>query len=140
MSKIAFGVGAGLSLLGLGGLLYWRSKRSSSKTDTTPNETSKVPVYYTSLREGTFDEDIGGGWVLQDVRDLRTTPIDTDKDVHIGNIVSLFLQNKTGPIKVFNVRVIGISGDDFSGQWVTGQPAGGPQMIDFRGAHIFAYH
>lgn len=140
MSNVAFGVGAGLGIIGIGGLLYWGSKRSSSRGKESPNETSKVPVYYVSLREGTFDEDIGGGWVLRDVRNLRTTAIDTDRDVHVGHVVSLFLQNRNAPVKVFNVRVLNITGDDFSGQWVTGQPAGGPQMIDFRGAHIFSFH
>jgi hypothetical protein len=140
MSNVALGVGAGLSILGLGGLAYWCSRQRASKPKETPNETSKVPVYYASLREGTFDEDIGGGWIVRDVRAVRTAPIDTDRDVHIGNIISLFLQHGVADVKVFNVRVVGITGDDFSGQWVSGQPAGGPQMIDFRGAHIFSYH
>lgn len=140
MSKIAFVVGGGLSVLGIGGLLYWRAKRSTSAPNQTPNETSKVPVYYAGLRQGTFDTELGGGWVLKDVRDLRVTPIDTDRDVHVGNIVTLFLQNRNAPVKVFGARVINISGDDFDGQWVTGSPSGGPQMAAFRGAHIFSFH
>lgn len=138
MSKLALGIG--LSVVGIGGLLYWRSRASSTKKNDTPNERSKVPVYYASLRENTFDEEIGGGWVLKDVRSIRLTPIDPDRDVHTGHIVSLFLQNRNAPVKVFNVRVLGITGDDFTGQWVSGAPADGPQMIDFRGAHIFSFH
>lgn len=141
--KLAVGIGATLSLVGLGGLVWWRAKKAAPAPTPGPNENSNPQVFYASLRQGSFDEDIGGGWTLLDVTKPpleRDPKINPDTDIHIGNIVSLFLSNRGASPKAFNVRVIGNSGDDYNGQWVTGQPAGGPQMIDFRGAHIFAFH
>jgi hypothetical protein len=143
--KLALGIGAGLTATGIIGYCVWRSREAKAATVRSRlNEASTPPIYYASLRQGSFDEDIGGGWVLLDVTDIRDPNLNTDRDVHVGNIVSLFLQHggsssKT-PVKVFNVRVLGITGDDFTGQWIVEGPAGGPQMIDFRGAHIFSFH
>jgi hypothetical protein len=92
---------------------------------------------YVSLRQGSSDDDVGGGWILRDVTDIRDAAIDPDRDAHVGMLASLVLQNRDAPAKVFTTKILGISGDDFTGQWLTQPPAGGPQMIDFRGAHIF---
>lgn len=110
--------------------LFGNKKAAAS----TPGERNNPPVYYA----GSFSEEIGGGWTMLDVRSMQT--VDPDKDAHVGMTASLLLSNRGAEPKVFNARILGISGDDFSGQWVGGAPAGGPQMIDFRGANILALH
>jgi hypothetical protein len=136
-------VGGALGAVGLGMLFLpeiqkaLSSKSATDATMTPPppklNEGNNPPVYYA----GYFNDDIGGGWVVLDAREYREKPIDTDKDAHVGMQAALILQNKNAPPKVFKVKILGITGDDFTGQWIGGVPAGGPQMIDFRGANIY---
>lgn len=138
-------VGGVYEVVGLGIFFYPEIKSALASTSKPlppkdPNFNQNVPVYNVSLRQGTFDEDIGNGWALIDARESRVRAINPDTDVHVGNTVSLILRYKNGPEKVFNAHVINITGDDFSGQWAGGGPSGGPQLIDFRGAHIFEYH
>ena len=140
--NLALAAGGGLFAAGIGGLI-WR-QRQQKKTPPKPPSVwgvDRPPIYYASARQNSFDEEIGNGWRLLDARNFRVREIDTDKDIHLGNVTYLILQHGSGvPGKVFAARVIGISGDDFNGQWVGESPAGGPQMIEFRGAHIFEFH
>jgi hypothetical protein len=90
-----------------------------------------------------FDEsDFGGGWILRDVRGARDPNFNPDRDAHVGMTASLVLTyGEKGQPAVFNAKIIGISGDDFQGQWATKPPQGsGVQMPEFRGAHILTLH
>lgn len=90
-----------------------------------------------------FDEaDFGGGWILRDVRGARPPTLNPDRDAHVGMTASLVLTyGSKGEPMVFNAKIIGISGDDYQGQWATKPPSGsGVQMPEFRGAHILALH
>jgi len=149
--RIALGLGGGLTLVGVGGL-FWRwysSQKPQPPQDFKPpygwQPGFTLPMdpnaHYASAVS--FDQaDFGGGWILRDVRGARDPNLDPDKDAHVGMTASLVLTYKEGgPPKVFLVKIIGISGDDFNSQWLTQPPAGsGVQLPEFRGAHIFTLH
>ena len=136
-TKVALGfAGAGIGLVGATVVLLRVMGAKKKVGPPSPNETSNPPVY----KVGYFETDLGGGWKLLDAREMRDPNFDPDADAHTGMTASLVLQNLTGPLKVFNARILGITGDDYSGQWVGGGPVGGPQLIDFRGANIFTLH
>lgn len=148
MNRAALVIGGGLAAAGIGGLIYRYRQQSSSppSKDFVPpygwQPGFKLPMdpnaHYASLVS--FDQsDFGGGWILRDVRGARDPNLDPDKDAHVGMTASLVLTYKEGGVpKVFLVKIIGISGDDFNGQWITQAPAGsGVQMPEFRGAHIY---
>lgn len=86
--------------------------------------------------------DFGGGWILRDVRGARPQNLNPDTDAHVGMTASLVLTyGPKGQPMVFNAKILGISGDDYQGQWMTKPPAGANvQLPEFRGAHILALH
>lgn len=151
MRRLALVAGGSLAAVGVGGLVWqWLKK------PPPPPPKDFVPPYgwqpgfqlpmdpnahYASAVS--FDEsDFGGGWILRDVRGARDPNLDPDKDAHIGMTAALVLTYKEGGVpKVFLVKIIGISGDDFNGQWLTQPPSGsGVQVPEFRGAHILTLH
>lgn len=147
--RIALATG-GLILLGAGvGGLLLRRKNELPPPQNLPVPYGWQPGFPLSLPPGSyyasntpnFDEaDFGGGWILRDVRGIKQPPtLDPDKDAHVGMVASLvFTYGDKGVPKVFNTRIIDISGDDFQGQWMTKPPEGsGVQLPAFRGAHIF---
>jgi hypothetical protein len=147
--RIALAVGGTILLgAGVGGFLLRRKK------ELPPPQPFKPPygwqpglgppdpnAIYASLTS--FDvTDFGGGWILRDVRGARPQNLDPDRDAHVGMTASLvFTYGQKGEPMVFNVKILGISGDDYQGQWVTKPPGGsGVQLPEFRGAHILALH
>jgi len=151
--RIALAAGGGLVLASVGGFfLRWRS----SKKELPPPQDLKPPYgwqpgfplslppgsYYAGTTPNFDESDFGGGWVLRDVRGIRPANLDPDRDAHIGMTASLvFTYGDKGIPKVFNVKILGIGGDDYQGQWATKPPDGsGVQLPEFRGAHIFTLH
>lgn len=150
--RIALATGGGLVLVGVGGL-FW--KWWGAKNEQPPPKDLILPYGWqpgmpTSLPPGShyakvtsFDQsDFGGGWILRDVRGARDPKLDPDKDAHVGMTAALVLTYKEGGVpKVFLVKIIGISGDDYQSQWTTQPPSGsGVQLPEFRGAHILTLH
>lgn len=126
-----------------------RSSSSSSSSLPQGNVTINLPAPqpiqiqpYQKVSFPSLDRELGGGWRVLDVRDIRDKATAARaQSLKAGDIASLVLQNKNGPYMVFNARVIeGDNGALYAGQWASQPPAGGPQMAEFGPEHVFAAH
>lgn len=129
-----------------------KSSGSSSNSPTLPKANPQAaglppPVEiqvppYQKVSFPNLDRELGGGWRVLDVRDIRDKATAARaQSLKAGDIASLVLQNKNGPYMVFNTRVLGGTAMTmYNAQWVSGPPVSGPQAIDFSAEHLFAVH
>jgi hypothetical protein len=116
-------------------------KGSSSAPQLPAAQQVQFPTYQ-KVSFPSLDMDLGNGWRLLDVRDIRDKSVSPlAQALKPGQIVSLVLQNKNGPFLVFNARVIqGGNGLMYAGQWATQPSSGMPQMPEWSQEHVFAVH